>query len=796
MFDSEETSAAARPRRSGARWLPRIPRFPQFSPEQEQAFRAHFVAAGRRHKSELWLILLFLTGFLAVFHRFFLTDPETSAVVVPLVIIGTAVPAVLRWLSGAQSPWHRWSTALYVISVYADVACLMAIRAISIDNGHDLIPILLPVGVLTSLLVANVRSTILLPTVFVGFAGIAAIELTLIPTTSNGLFNLVASAGILLVPLLSSYELERLNRVAWLQKQELRTHARTDALTGLPNRRGFSEAFRDALGDRADASAPFPLALIDLDSFKQLNDTLGHPTGDLTLALVGRFLLDDSAAHGSPGETVARLSGEEFVVFWPGLDGDEAKARAEALRSGIGALGLPTGADGPAATLTASAGFVCRTVPHDDPELAARQLVACADTALYGAKETGRDRLVVNSGPVPATVAHWPRPPESSSETATDSQARTGPPRFAPALEARFLDYFERTGIPLRRTISGGIMVFSALIFLFQDQLLLMPPEASLTGRMFLATAIIPGAAIAFGVTYSRRLRGWSSYIYVVCLATVISAQMIQRVIQLPKGYDVVPFLMPLAVLLSLGIVQIRFRLLAPAMLTVLVGLVTTEAVAFSLTPYRVLNLIAAVAMALVVLRFAYRLEKASRDDWSRSQSLYRLSRIDTLTGLPNRRAFDDDLAAGAETPHPASHEVRALMLIDVDHLKRYNDRYGHPAGDVYLETVAQAVVTAVGTSDRVYRVGGDEFAVLLSGTDAAALAEQAESVVTHVRTIAVPDSDSAQYASVSAGFAILSDAGSDDVDRMVTDADEALYAAKQQGRGRAVGAPERAGPN
>lgn len=352
MFGSDPAPRASPP--SGSKsWRRLLPaRFPRFSPDEEHAFRAEFVAAGRRHKFELWLLLLVITAVLVVFHRYYLTDPGTSRVVLPFLVTGLVIPGLLRWLSSNDQPWLRWSTALFVISAYVDVACLMTIRAITIAAGHDLVPILLPVGVLAAVLVVNVRFSVLLPIVLIGFAGIAVIEMLTIPTDSNQLFNLLASGVILTVPLLSTYELERLSRVAWQRKREFARNSATDALTGLPNRRGFADAVRSDRDASADPSAPIALAVLDLDCFKHLNDTLGHLAGDRALTAVGHYLRDDSAAHGSPGEVIARLSGEEFVAYWPDLDAGAARRRAETLRAGIGELALPL-------RVTASAGFVC-----------------------------------------------------------------------------------------------------------------------------------------------------------------------------------------------------------------------------------------------------------------------------------------------------------------------------------------------------------------------------------------------------------------------------------------------------
>lgn len=772
MFDSAAPARTAVPI-ARASW--RVSRFPRFSPESERAFRSEFVAAGQRHKFELWLILLVLAAVLALFHRYYLTDPDTSPVVVPLIVFALVIPAVLRWLSSSYQPWLRWSTALFVISVYIDLACLMVIRAISIAGGHDVIPILLPVAVLAALLVVNVRFAVLLPTVLAGWAGIVVVELIAIPVDSNRLFNLVASTGILLVPLLSTYELERLNRLAWQQKQDLARYSRTDSLTALPNRRAFTEAITADLADRTDRYAPIAVALIDLDGFKDLNDTFGHPAGDRTLAAIGRYLLESSAAHGNGGEMIARLSGEEFVVYWPDPDTATSRRRAEALRAGIGGLrgGLPT-------PVTASAGFVCRTV-DDDPEIAVRQLLACADAALYTAKNGGRDRLIEHTGPVPAGIVDKPRGATDPVGAPSHDDAQwSGTLRFTPAAETRFLEHYRRTGLPLRRAITGGVLAISAVIFVIQESVLQIPADASGVGRMFLAAGIMPAAAVGLATTFVRRTQAWSSYVYIGAIATVVAAQMLQRVIQLPKGYDVVPFLMPLAVLLSLGLAQLHFRALAPALMAMLTGVVVTEALAFPITPFAVLVLGAAVLMAAVVLRFTYRLELASREDWLRAQRLYHLARRDTLTALPNRRAFTDDLAAT---------RAGGLLLLDVDHLKAYNDRYGHAAGDSYLVAVGQAITAATGPDDTVYRVGGDEFATLLAGHGRAEVCARAETVIAAVRTVRMTTGDDGLPASASAGLTLLGPSLEvpQDVDGLIRAADQALYRAKEQGRDRVV---------
>ena len=101
--------------------------------------------------------------------------------------------------------------------------------------------------------------------------------------------------------------------------------ALTDELTGLANRRLFHERLREELGDRADGEASLAIAMVDLDRFKELNDTLGHHAGDRLLAQLGPRLKD---VVGDAG-LVARLGGDEFALLLPGA-GLAAAVRARA----------------------------------------------------------------------------------------------------------------------------------------------------------------------------------------------------------------------------------------------------------------------------------------------------------------------------------------------------------------------------------------------------------------------------------------------------------------------------------
>jgi len=166
---------------------------------------------------------------------------------------------------------------------------------------------------------------------------------------------------------------------------------------------------------------------------------------------------------------------------------------------------------------------------------------------------------------------------------------------------------------------------------------------------------------------------------------------------------------------------------------------------------------------------------------------LAQLARHDGLTGLANRRYFDESLsrefAQSLLTQRPL-----ALIMIDVDYFKQYNDAYGHPEGDKCLKAIAQAIQTCVRRhQDFVARYGGEEMVMLLPDTDAAGAAVVAEAVRAAVAELQLPFSKHpVGYVTISAGVAAHPSPGSvSNADDLLRAADRALYQAKEDGRNR-----------
>jgi diguanylate cyclase (GGDEF)-like protein len=171
-----------------------------------------------------------------------------------------------------------------------------------------------------------------------------------------------------------------LRRQADRLRAELAGLAHTDPLTGLANRRGFDEALHRAHDQAVRDGTPLSLLTVDIDHFKHVNDTWGHPAGDAVLASLGAFLSDRVRSS----DVVGRLGGEEFAILVPECPAAQALSRAQQLCDAVRADSKTW--DHP---ITVSVGVA--TVPHD--ATTPTGLHQAADAALYRAKAAGRDRV-------------------------------------------------------------------------------------------------------------------------------------------------------------------------------------------------------------------------------------------------------------------------------------------------------------------------------------------------------------------------------------------------------------------
>jgi diguanylate cyclase (GGDEF)-like protein len=248
-------------------------------------------------------------------------------------------------------------------------------------------------------------------------------------------------------------------------------------------------------------------------------------------------------------------------------------------------------------------------------------------------------------------------------------------------------------------------------------------------------------------------------------------------------------------------------RRLLPPMAVVPIGILwlAQKGADLGLYPERLGEYVAAVALLIVLTTLvlvacgrlnvldAHRrvVEEGRQRAHAAAQRLREISEMDPLTELSNRRRF---LAVATESITSAHEQPGqlALLMVDIDHFKRINDTYGHPAGDQALRLLARTLRESTRKADCVARLGGEEFAILLPGATPALAQGIAERICDQVAKLAVLDGTGRQFGfTVSIGLAARADADARPED-LLARADAALYRAKRAGRNRVVRAEER----
>lgn len=230
-------------------------------------------------------------------------------------------------------------------------------------------------------------------------------------------------------------------------------------------------------------------------------------------------------------------------------------------------------------------------------------------------------------------------------------------------------------------------------------------------------------------------------------------------------------------------------RVLRPSLLQLagLGGLLALQTLSTFILPWHIaVDLLSSVAMMLTLssivgaLIMGSLIERERRyilteDHWRRTAS------TDSLTGLPNRRAFTTALAED-RVPVEAD-QSSALMIMDIDHFKKVNDTYGHDAGDEALRAVAEALRQTAQAGDRICRLGGEEFAIYAPTLNTGEVRDRANQFRIAVSATSIRYAGKEISLTASIGVAQRSGRYSSDTHAMMQDADLALYKAKASGR-------------
>ena len=167
-------------------------------------------------------------------------------------------------------------------------------------------------------------------------------------------------------------------------QQKYRTSAIMDSLTGLNNRKWINDTLPKFLERAKQSKKPFTLGMVDIDHFKNFNDTYGHQAGDYVLSQASTTYKDSIR----PTDFVARYGGEEFTLIFPDQNAEEGKIAADRVREALAALSLttPTGTKLPQITISIG-------IAQFDGKESLEELIERADKALYEAKEAGRNQV-------------------------------------------------------------------------------------------------------------------------------------------------------------------------------------------------------------------------------------------------------------------------------------------------------------------------------------------------------------------------------------------------------------------
>jgi diguanylate cyclase (GGDEF)-like protein len=353
--------------------------------------------------------------------------------------------------------------------------------------------------------------------------------------------------------------------------------------------------------------------------------------------------------------------------------------------------------------------------------------------------------------------------------------------RFGAAIEAEYV----RAHLATTRTFVRVASVLGVLLPAFRlvEQLVLGAANRPLilVELIFAASAVL--AVLAWTPLYERAYLPVAEVL--VPIRGAIAAAGVAQVAA--QGQLELLMLMPLMVLGPFYFLGLRFRAALVSAVIVVVSFVTMAMVFGLAGPVAARSIIVLLLTVVACAIAARHLERWSRTSFLESHLIAELAEHDTLTGLKNRRVFDEHLD---QLWQQAVDEGRtlAILMIDIDHFKAYNDRYGHQAGDHALRRVAQSLQAFVNRPlDVLARYGGEEFAVILWDCDAPEGQTLAEKMRRAIGEIQIEHRGAPGKATVtiSVGVAAVEPSRGRRSRGAQQLADQALYEAKVQGRNR-----------
>ncbi len=362
----------------------------------------------------------------------------------------------------------------------------------------------------------------------------------------------------------------------------------------------------------------------------------------------------------------------------------------------------------------------------------------------------------------------------------------------ARAEEMEFRRDYDDGAVPSRvaMLVIGLLMILATP--LYDVALLGAPPDFVAYTRLLQFGVQVPTLLLGMLVVLSPALQAIKVPAMLVGMLIFGGSLSAEYVAGVRHGFSVPHDVATLAISAMCLLGRLRLYVLAPWAFLLMLGITVAQVGAHQASPGALYDAIAIWMQFSVALTAAYLLETSARENWRQNRLLETEAAQDALTRLPNRRQFDEVLI-GRVREAAREHRSIALMMIDVDHFKAYNDHYGHPAGDECLRRIAQWLRESMRRpQDFCARIGGEEFVAVWFDADAETAPLLAERLRAGIRELAIEhgQAQGPGVVTASGGFVFKrppwpEEAAAAVASEMVDAADRALYAAKGRGRDR-----------
>ena len=349
--------------------------------------------------------------------------------------------------------------------------------------------------------------------------------------------------------------------------------------------------------------------------------------------------------------------------------------------------------------------------------------------------------------------------------------------------------YEDRSLVPRLTLIAAAILLIGATPF--YDSAVLGVPEAFRQFSRWMQFGVqIPPILLALFCTWYRPMRPWSAPVLMFAAMATAGGLCAQHVVAPRHGFHVPHDFAALALAATCLLGRLRLSFFLPWAGLAMIAISAAELYFFKMSSAAIYDVISMWMLLGLAVVAAQTFENFAFDNWRQQAQLESQATRDWLTGLPNRRHFDSTLAT---LMRMAAREKRslALVLLDVDHFKLFNDRYGHPAGDEALRLIGRWLDESLRRpNDFCARVGGEEFAAVWYDANPEAAPAMAEQLRMGISKLGIEHRSPTgrNVVTCSAGFVQVAPPESETqavaaVKSLYDHADQALYQAKRSGR-------------